>query len=83
MVVKEKNQVFVFELKVINSAVGKDKAVAAALKQIEEKKYADKYMDQEQEQEQDQKVKAVYAIALVFGKKEKKLVGWKAKTLLP
>ncbi|MCY4443955.1 MAG: hypothetical protein OXC44_04045 [Proteobacteria bacterium] len=40
-------------------------------------------MDQEQEQEQDQKVKAVYAIALVFGKKEKKLVGWKAKTLLP
>lgn len=74
MVLREKSQVFVFELKVINSAG--DKAIAAALKPIEEKKYADKYMEQEQ------KVEAVYAIALVFGKKEKNLVGWKTKALL-
>ncbi len=78
MVLLEEKQAFVFEFKVVNSAAGKDKAVTAAIKQIKEKGYAKKYM----EQEQDQKIEAVYAIALVFGKKEKNVVGWKAKALL-
>ncbi|MCY4444101.1 MAG: PD-(D/E)XK nuclease domain-containing protein, partial [Proteobacteria bacterium] len=78
MVLLEEKQAFVFEFKVVNSAAAKDKAVTAAIKQIEEKGYAKKYM----EQEQDQKIEAVYAIALVFGKKEKNVVGWKAKALL-
>ncbi|MCY4380447.1 MAG: AAA family ATPase [Proteobacteria bacterium] len=72
MVLLDQKQAFILELKVIENAAGKDKAIAAALEQIEKQGYAKKYMNQG---------KIVHMIALVFGKKEKNLVGWEAKTL--
>ena len=66
MALREKNQVFVFEFKCIDSHdKNPDKISRKALQQIRDRKYGDKYR---------QDGANVYAVSMVFGRKERNVL---------
>lgn len=66
LVIKHKNQVFVLEIKCILSwAKNSEKVAQKALKQIQDRKYADKHKHEGV---------SVYAVAMVFGKMERNVL---------
>ena len=66
MVLREKNQVFIFEFKCIdNHDKNPDKISREALQQIKDRKYGDKYR---------QGGVNVYAVSMVFGRKERNVL---------
>ncbi|MDR3159677.1 MAG: PD-(D/E)XK nuclease domain-containing protein [Zoogloeaceae bacterium] len=67
MAVKFNGQVYLFEFKVVE-----DEAGGTALQQIKEKKYADKYPEQNQ---------PVHLIGVEFSKKKRNVVGFEVESL--
>ena len=58
-------QVFVFEFKMVEQAEGTEAALAAALKQMRERGYADKYRDRQE---------PVHLIAVVCGREARNVL---------
>ncbi len=72
IIVLYSKQVFVFELKMAKNAKERDKTLDLAMNQIKDRGYGESYKKLKQ---------PIHLIALVFGKEEKNIIGWRHEIL--
>ena len=67
------DQVFIFELKMAKNKKERERMLDSAMKQIKTRRYGESYKKSK---------KLIHLIALVFGREEKNLIGWRHEMLI-